>query len=125
MNHNKSTENPFSTDYSTFTEQGDRQNADAVLQVTMSANPSLFVKIRKEDPTMCEALRALMADDINAAKKEGIQEGIQTGLKEGQREGILITLASLVKDNLISVSEAARRADMAEDAFREKMTSYN
>ncbi len=74
---------------------------------------------------MCEALRALMADDINAAKKEGIQEGIQTGLKEGQREGILITLASLVKDNLISVSEAARRADMAEDAFREKMTSYN
>ena len=66
---------------------------------------------------MCEALRTLMADDINAAKEEGIKEGI--------KEGTLVTLISLSKDDFISVKEAARRAGMAEDAFREKMALYS
>ena len=107
----------FLTEAAKFTNQGDRHNADAVLQVTMSANPSLFARIRKEDSDMCEALRTLMADDINAAKEEGIKEGI--------KEGTLVTLISLSKDDFISVKEAARRAGMAEDAFREKMALYS
>ena len=75
---------------------------------------------------MCEALRIIMADDINNAKKEGIAEGFVKGKIEGkvegkiegQKEGILLALISLVKDNIISVKEAAKRAGMAEDAFQ-------
>ena len=67
---------------------------------------------------MCEALRTIMADEINNAKIEGLKEG----KIEGQKEGALLTLISLVEDNILSVKEAAKRAGMAEAAFREKMT---
>ena len=85
---------------------------------------------------MCEALRTIMADDINNAKIEGLKEGKIEGLKEGkieglkegkiegQKEGALLTLISLVKDNILSVKEAAKRAGMAEALFKEKMTLY-
>ena len=42
---------------------GDRQNVDAVLQVSVSANRQLFDKVRK-DEDMCQALRELMKDEI-------------------------------------------------------------
>lgn len=42
---------------------GDRQNIDAVLQVSVSANRQLFDKVRK-DEDMCQALRELMKDEI-------------------------------------------------------------
>ena len=42
---------------------GDRQNVDAVLQVSVSANRQLFDKVRK-DEDMCKALRELMKDEI-------------------------------------------------------------
>ncbi|WP_051204907.1 hypothetical protein [Butyrivibrio sp. VCD2006] len=43
---------------------GDKDNADAVLQVSASANMKLFEKIRRNQ-NMCEALRELMKDEID------------------------------------------------------------
>ena len=75
---------------------------------------------------MCEALRTIMADEINNAKIEGLKEGKIEGLKEGkiegQKEGALLTLISLVEDNILSVKEAAKRAGMAEEKKKKKMT---
>ena len=49
-------------------EQGDKNNADAVLQISASVNKTIFEKIRGEED-MCEALRELMADDLKNAEK--------------------------------------------------------
>ena len=47
-----------------FTEPGDRQNVDAVLQLSVSANRSVYEEIKRRNPAMCEALRELMKDEI-------------------------------------------------------------
>lgn len=56
----------------------DRQNVEAVLQVSVRANDELYREIRK-DANMCDALRELMKDDIerevSAARKLGESEG--------------------------------------------------
>ena len=52
-----------------LTEPGDRNNADAVMQVSVSANKALYEKIRRCNPRMCEALRELMKDEIEIEEK--------------------------------------------------------
>ena len=56
----------------------DRQNVEAVLQVSVRANDELYREIRR-DANMCDALRELMKDDIerevSAARKLGESEG--------------------------------------------------
>lgn len=47
------------------TEPGDKENIDAVLQVSVSANKQLFREVRKED-VMCKALEELMHEEIEA-----------------------------------------------------------
>ena len=44
-------------------EPGERNNIDAVLQVSVSENAELFEKIRR-DEKMCQALRELMKEEI-------------------------------------------------------------
>ena len=56
----------------------DRQNVEAVLQVSVKANDELYREIRR-DANMCDALRELMKDDIerevSVARKLGESEG--------------------------------------------------
>jgi hypothetical protein len=44
--------------------------------------------------------------------------------EEGREEGTHQTLFGLVKDGLLTVTEAARRADMSEVSFRESMDKF-
>lgn len=66
-----------------------------------------------EEINMCEAIEAMVKD----SKAEGRAEG----KAEGKAEGILETLASLVKDKVLTTREAAARAAMTEDEFKEAM----
>lgn len=52
----------------------DRQNVEAVLQVSVKANDELYREIRR-DANMCDALRELMKDDLEDARKLGESEG--------------------------------------------------
>lgn len=80
-----------------LSDKGDIDNADAVLQVSMKANKKLYDRI-KEDDAMCEALRELMAPEIEeelrirgeAEKKAGREAGIKEGIREGIKEGIKV-----------------------------------
>ena len=116
----------FLKETSKYTEQSDKNNADAVLQVCASANAVLFEKIR-EDQIMCEALRNLMADELRNAEEKGRVEGLDAGREEGRAEritqgrleGILETLHNLVRDRLITVKQAADRAGMTPELFLE------
>lgn len=52
----------------------DRQNVEAVLQVSVKANDELYREIRR-GANMCDALRELMKDDLEHARKLGESEG--------------------------------------------------
>ena len=60
----------------------------------------------KEHVTMCEVL-----DRVEA-------RGIAKGREEGIKEGTVNVLISLVKDGILSISDAAKRAGMSEERFR-------
>ena len=59
----------------------------------------------KEHLTMCEVL-----DRVEA-------RGIAKGREEGIKEGTVNILISLVNDGILSIADAAKRADMSEESF--------
>ena len=67
---------------------------------------------------MEEGIARGMEEGIARGMEEGIAGGMEEGRAEGRVEGVLSSLVSLVKDGLISVSEAAKRADMSEEGFK-------
>ena len=62
----------------TFTEPIDKQNADAVMNVSINANREVYDKIRKENPFMCQALRELMKDEIQEEIQEAEKKAVDT-----------------------------------------------
>ena len=58
---------------------------------------------------MCEALRVLMADELNE------------GRIGGKREGQIQAYASLIKDGIITVEIGAEKAGMSVDDFTKEM----
>ena len=65
---------------SEFTEPIDKQNADAVMHVSINANRETYNKIREENPFMCQALRELMKDEIQEEIKAAEQKAVDTSL---------------------------------------------
>ena len=66
-----------------------------------------------EEVDMCKAIEDMMQD----SRAEGMAEG----LAEGKAEGILFALTGLVRDGILSVKDAAFRANMTESAFETAM----
>ena len=60
-----------------MTEPGDRNNIDAVLHVSVSANREIYEAIRRCDKIMCDALRELMKEDFEETKQETLLETIK------------------------------------------------
>ena len=60
-----------------MTELGDRNNIDAVLHVSVSANREIYEAIRRCDKIMCDALRELMKEDFEETKQETLLETIK------------------------------------------------
>ena len=63
---------------SAFTEPGDKEKADAVLQVSVAANRKNYDKVRRTSD-MCEALRELMKEEIEEELKKNHEQGIKGG----------------------------------------------
>lgn len=57
----------------------------------MTENREVFEETKKEGDDMCEALRELFSDEIEAekarARREGLEEGREEGIAEGRAEG--------------------------------------
>lgn len=69
-----------------FKEPGDKEKADAVLQVSVAANKEKYDEVRRSTG-MCEALRELMKDEIEEELKKNRDQAIKEGLAEGRAEG--------------------------------------
>ena len=129
---------------SAFTEPGDKEKADAVLQVSVAANRKNYDKVRRTSD-MCEALRELMKEEIEEELKksrdkaiqeglaqglaqgleQGIEQGIEQGLEQGIEQGIeqgrINQLIDLVMQNLLPIETAAQCAKMTLDEFKVAM----
>jgi flagellar biosynthesis/type III secretory pathway protein FliH len=64
-----------------------------------------------------EGRKAGLKEGRKAGHKAGRKAGLKEGRKAGLKEGQLGTLIDLVRDNLIPISEAAKRAEMTEANF--------
>ena len=73
----------------------DRQNVEAVLQVSIKANDELYREIRR-DANMCDALRELMKDDLEDARKLGESEGEVRGEARGKAMGEVVGEAKII-----------------------------
>ena len=65
----------------TFTESGDRHNADAILKVSMSANRAVYEELKRRDPFMCEALRELMKEEIQEERQDAVDIALIAAIK--------------------------------------------
>ena len=73
---------------------------------------------------MCEAIQGIR-DDARAegeakGRAEGEAKGRAEGEAKGKAEGFLRAMIDLVKDGILTVSDAARRANMTEAEFEAK-----
>ena len=93
---------------SAFTEPGDKEKADAVLQVSVAANRKNYDKVRRTS-NMCEALRELMKEEI------------EEELKKNREQGRINQLIDLVMQNLLPIETAAQCANMTLDEFKVAM----
>ena len=67
----------------------------------------------KEKVNMCEVLDRVEARGI----EKGIEKGMEKGRVVGRQEGVISILASLVNDGILSIDEAAVRANMSAEDF--------
>ena len=58
---------------------------------------------------------------IDIGKAEGRTEGILEGLSIGRTEGIISSMISLVRDGLLDPAEGAKRANMTQEEFAQKV----
>ena len=70
-----------------------------------------------------EQIALFKEDGRREGRAEGLAEGLAEGRAEGRAEGIIETLVSLVKDGILSVRDAAKRAGITEAAFEQKMAA--
>ena len=93
----------------TLSEQGDRNNVDAVLQASISANYELYKEIRSEY-VMCDALRELMKDEIEATVNKQVKEQVKMKVEEKVNEKInetkLEAVQNIMKTLKLSVEQA-------------------
>lgn len=69
---------------------------------------------------MCEALKELMKDEIEAARKEGWKEGWE----EGWKEGIAETIYSLVSEGDISPERGAQKLGISVEQLKSDMDAW-
>ena len=93
----------FIEEVSRLTEPGDRSNADAVMQASVSANRVLYEKIRRCNPVMCEALRELMKEEIESLKNMTIldEEMTVTSSLKADNESEIDALANAIAASVL------------------------
>ncbi len=78
----------------------------------------------KEEVDMCQALQEIFDDGRNEGFMQGhelgISEGREQGLSEGRQE-LLNMLSDLVRDGILSITQAAEKAGKSEEEFKQLM----
>jgi hypothetical protein len=92
-----------------FTQPGDRHNADAILQLSVSANREIYEIIKRRDPTMCEALRDLMKEEIQEERQEAVDIALIAAIKH-QMKTLGLDATKIMRSMGISENDQIRYA---------------
>ena len=90
----------------------EKEFADSVLQVAMSANKETFDKL-KEDSSMCEALMELMRPEYEADMKIATEQGMEQGKQQ--------VLFDLVSSGKLDVGIASGTLGITPEEFTKKL----
>ena len=94
----------------------DEEGMSSAIDKAISAMPNDFVIKPFLEVHRAEVKGMLLTEYNEAEQMELFKE-------DGRREGIIETLISLVKDGILSIKEAAKRAGITETAFEQKMAA--
>ena len=75
-------------------------------------------RFRNEYNSMSEKGGITMCEIYDKILRQGEEKGIEKGIEKGKAEGILMTLVSLVKKGLLTISQAAEEAQMSVEEFK-------
>ena len=56
--------------------------------------------------------------ELRRSEERGMEKGMEKGRAEGRAEGRWATLAELVREGVLTLKEAAKKAGMSEESFR-------
>lgn len=99
-----------------LTEPGDKNNADAVFEVSATANRALYDELRR-DPYMCNALREIMKEEMEEEKEKGKEIGKEIGRKKQLVENV-----EAVKKKLkISTADACDILNVSSETYQEAL----
>ena len=118
----------FLTQALSESEKGNRENVDAILQVSVSANMELYERIRREDK-MCQALRELMKDEIAqevaAGELRGKRLGERLGELRGERNGTIMGTVAVYRDEMgLDPQAIIERISEKFDLSKEQAAAY-
>lgn len=91
---------------SKFTEPGDRHNADALLQVSISANKEVYENMKRRDPLMCQALKELMKDEIMEERQDERRRVATDMLKENMPLSMIEKISKLPEETIRSLAKS-------------------
>ena len=66
-----------------------------------------------------------MCEAIEGIRNDGFNQGISQGIDQGIEIGILKTLVGFVKDGIITLADAAKRANMSMEEFEKKISALS
>ena len=84
--------------------------------INIVTGSELHYNTEEERVDMCKAIEDMRSDALT----EGVIRGLEEGKIKGREEGMVSTLAALVKDGIISIDDAAKRAGMTVSEFESK-----
>jgi len=91
---------------SKFTEPGDPHNADALLQVSISANKEVYENMKRRDPLMCQALKELMKDEIMEERQDERRRVATDMLKENMPLSMIEKISKLPEETIRSLAKS-------------------
>lgn len=115
--------------------QGDKDNMNAVLEVSILGNRKMYQRLRKEEYRMCEALRDLFKDEIEEEKAAAVNEAVAETKREEEKKNAIETenkvagmIKSLMKSSKVDADKAMELLEIPLDeriGLKQKITSAN
>ena len=94
---------------------------NAAMVINATTYTSINISEKEETIDMCKAIEEMLADAKAEGENLGLTQGLTQGLSQGRLEGKFESLAELVKDGILDISEAAKRVDMSVEEFERKI----
>ena len=73
-----------------------------------------------EEKTLAETMEDGIEIGIEIGLEKGMKQGMEQGMAQGMAQGVLKALVELVKDGILTLTDAAARAGMSVSDFEAK-----